>query len=198
MRRRAEARRATAAWALALAGLVVFGAAGTLFYIGRYLYRAEPKVFEGLAPSGDIPPVLMLSTAQQQAQTDFGWPEGFTLLFYSEEDDEGKMAPVRYELWTYYAAGRELAFLDGELVEDRTIEPLEGEVLPCAHHPDQFVAGMALQQVIDSAGLEAILSSPVEEALVPGGELYYAPELIFGTKSGGLAYVQALAAVVED
>ena len=182
-------------WTL-LAGAVVALALVVVLYVGRYLYRTESKIFEGLAPAGEASEALALSPAQQQAVDAMGWPEAFTLLFYGEEDDEG-VVPARYEVWTYYRAGRELAFLDGELAEERAVEATEAEVTPARYRPVQFAGGMGLQEVIDSAGLESLLTTAVENELVAGGELFYAPELIFGTKDGRLAYVQALALQVD-
>lgn len=179
-----------------LVGIALVLAAVGLLYLGRYLYRMETKIFEGLSPAGASGPAYALSPAQQQAVDTLGWPEAFTLLFYGAED-EGGVVPARYEVWTYYTAGREIAFLDGDLAEDRAIEAAAAEVTAARYRPVQFAAGMNLRDVIDSAGLDSVLSSAVEQDLVAGGELFYAAELVFGTKDGRLAYVQALALLVE-
>jgi hypothetical protein len=161
-------------------------------------YRAAPKIVEGIEPGVAATATNVLSANQQQVAEAMGAPEAFTLLFYEEELDDGTFDDVRFETWSYYTAGLEYTFINGEQVAEEPLEvAIGGDLVHIPYRPEQFSAYMSLEQVIDAAGLTTYLVVPLEKELVDGGEVYYADELTFGLKKGELLYLEALALEAE-
>ena len=182
---------------LALAGcalIVAAGAAAILLIVGAAVLtlRESPRVISGITPGGAPGAAYSLSAQQQAVAAERGAPESFALLFYQEELDDGSIGEVRYETWSYYAAGEEITFVNGEQVSMRPIDNLDATVFPTPYLPQQFAASMTLEQVVNAGQLTSFTLVPLESALLPGGETYFAAELTFGLVKGQLRYVEAL------
>ena len=181
----------------ALAGcalLLVAGAAAILLVVGAAVLtlRTSPRVVTGITPAGSPGAAYSLSAHQQAVAAERGAPESFALLFYQEELDDGSFGDVRYETWSYYGAGEEITFINGEQVSMRPIDSLDATAFPTPYLPEQFAGSMTLEQVVNAGQLTSFALVPLESALLPGGETYFAAELTFGMVKGQLRYVEAL------
>jgi hypothetical protein len=166
---------------------------------GWQVYLQEPKVVEGVEAETLALTQYTLSTDQVSAIDHLGNPEGFAILFYEEEQEDGAMLDIRFETWSYYTANLEYTFINGEQVSEEPLDvELLGELVQIPYRPEQFVAYMSLEELIAAAGLETYLVVPLEKELVEGGEVYYADELTFGIKNDELLYVEALALEVGE
>ena len=177
--------------------LVVVGAlaclgVGTTAYVGRYIARSSPRLLEGLAPRGESELVYALSPDQQAVVAERGNPPGFSLLFYAASDADAASTPMRQEVWSYPAEGVELSFLNGALVDTAEITDPASGLVPAPYRPEQFVAGMSFQQVVDATRLDTAVVIPLEPELVSEGEMYFTDQLILGLKNRRLQYVEAL------
>lgn len=174
--------------------LLAAGAAALLLVIGAAVLtlRESPRVVSGITPGGSPGAAYTLSAQQQAVASERGAPESFALLFYQEELDDGTFGDVRYETWSYYVSAEEFTFINGEQVSMRPIEILGASVFPTPYLPQQFAASMTLQQVVNAGQLTSFTLVPLESALLPGGETYFAAELTFGLVKGQLRYVEAL------
>ncbi len=134
-------------------------------------------------------PVMAYAYSQSQADVvdKLGPPDSFQILFYTEAGNE-----IRQETWRYYSDGRELTFINGEMVSEEAIDFQAGEVAPTPYGPHQFAAGMRLAEVLASTGLPSYIRVPVEDELVVGGEVFYGDRVAFGMKNGRLYSVEAL------
>jgi len=170
------------------------GGAAILLIVGAAVLtlRTSPRVVSGITPGGSSGAAYSLSAQQQAIAAERGAPESFALLFYQEELDDGSIGDVRYETWSYYAAGEEFTFINGEQVSARPIDSLGATAFPTPYLPQQFAAAMTLEQVVNAGQLTSFTLVPLESALLPGGETYFAAELTFGMVKGQLRYVEAL------
>lgn len=172
-----------------------------LYFFGGFLlagfddYQALAKIIEDVPAAEDISNPYVLSTAQALIRSEYGAPESFSILFYQEEQMDGSFEDTRAETWTYYSSGMEFTFINGELEgSDEITHELEG-VAPTVYVPEQFTAGMSLEQVASTAELNTYLYVPLDSELVDEGRLYYAPQLTWGFKKNVLAFVRGLALV---
>jgi hypothetical protein len=161
-------------------------------YAGRYVYRSSPRLLEGLSSQHQPPAAYSLSPDQQAVVAERGYPAGFSILFYAAPKDDPTGLPTRHETWSYPAAGEDLVFLNGTLVETSEITEPEGDLVPAPYRPEQFLAGMSFQQVVDATGLDTAVVIPLEPELVSAGEVYFAEQLILGLKGRRVQYVEAL------
>jgi hypothetical protein len=160
-------------------------------------YHQVPKIFEDVAAEDIVLEPYPLTDIQEQTLRQRGQPDGFTILFYEDNDADGELTVMRQETWSYYAQNVDVVFLNGELVLEDPMEYEGSEVSPIPYRPEQFTAFMSLEEVIAAAGLEQYLVVPLEDEIVDDAEVYYAPELTFGLQDGELVYVEALPAVAE-
>jgi hypothetical protein len=172
-----------------------------LYFFGGFLlagfddYQALAKIIEDVPAAEDISNPYVLSTAQALIRSEYGAPESFSILFYQEEQMDGSFEDTRAETWTYYSSGMEFTFINGELEgSDEITHELEG-VAPTVYVPEQFTAGMSLEQVASTAELNTYLYVPLDSELVDEGRLYYAPQLTWGFKKNVLTFVRGLALV---
>jgi len=167
---------------------------GVFLWAGWLGYREAPKLVQGEIPVSARPAVYGYSSEQEQSLAEYGNPEGFTILFYREEAEDASPRDVRLETWSYYALGKSLIFINGELQEEGVLElPDPGELSSLPYTPDQFTAYLSLEEVLAAAGLETYLEVPLENEYLEDGQLYYGQSLSFGLQKGELRYVEALA-----
>lgn len=139
-----------------------------------------------------------LSIDQSDLIQELGYPETFIILFYKEDAPDGSLLDVRQEVWEYYTAGKSYTFLNGALASSEDLkESTPGPLAALPYIPEQFSAGMALQDVIESAGLDDYIEVPLEEEFLTGGKLYYGDSLAFGLVDGELRYLEGLAVIEE-
>lgn len=180
---------------LLLVGLLIVVA----FIGGWQSYLQEPKVVEGIQPDAIDYKMYSLSPDQSNLITRLDYPEAFSIIFYGEEQEDGSFLDIRFETWTYYSSGVEYTFINGNEMEEDPIEiELLGELIPIPYRPEQFVAYMSLDELINSADLETYLVVPLERELVDGGQVFFADELTFGLKHNELLYIEALALEIES
>ena len=173
---------------------LIFLAAGLIFSTGC---RISPGALFG---KGDIDQTdtYELSVAQSDLLQDKGYPEGFIILFYEEEDLNGSLSKVRQETWNYYSSDESYLFINGDLINTEGLGYLLGDRLASQPYtPDQFSAGMDLEQVLAAAGVDTFIEVPLEKEYLEDGDLYYAESLSFGLVDGELRYLEALALIEE-
>jgi len=186
--RPAGRRRLT--WLLA-AGLLLLGS-------GCLWFQSAPLEFGHSAQESSTGEGYQLSADQSDLILKQGYPEAFIILFYEDEDENGSLQNVRQELWSYYLAGESYTFLNGELT---SVDDLDvGDVGPLStqsYLPEQFAAGMDVEDVLVAAGVDSFIEVPLEEQFLERGKLYYGESLAFGVADGQLRYLEALALIEE-
>ncbi|MBU7004762.1 MAG: hypothetical protein HXS50_04295 [Theionarchaea archaeon] len=182
--------------AVKLTVLVVLLVLLIFFYLSWVEYKASPKLFGEIDPCQPPPDAYKLSANQSSILSQIGHPDSFQILFFGGESN-GNRVEVRLETWTYYSLGREISFLDGEMISDEVVEDEIGSPIEIPYRPEQFAAFMNLEEIIVAAGIEEYLVVPMEPGLVKGGEIIYAEELAFGLRDGELLYVETMPAYEE-
>jgi len=178
---------------------VWLAAACLLFLSTGCLWFQAPFLGSGSSGSDSLTAQpYSLSLDQSDLVQELGDPEAFIILFYKEEAPDGTLVDVRQEVWEYYSAGKSHTFLNGELVSSEDLnESTPGPLAELPYIPEQFSAGMTLQDVIESAGLDDYIEVPLEEEFLTGGNLYYGDSLAFGLVDGELRYLEGLAVIEE-
>ena len=169
---------------LLLMGILLIGA---IYYSE---YRTSARLVEGLRAPAILPEAYSLSVAQQARVAESGYPESFSLLFYDEELEDGSTGSVRYEVWDYYTLDKQVIFTNGELAGEQALDVGEVTPLPTEYKPEQFLAYMSLDEVVAAAQLQSYLAIPLEQALLPEGEIFYTGGLAFGLKDDQLLYIE--------
>jgi len=175
---------------LLIVGCILIG----LGFIGVKEFKDIPRLVSGFSFDQTAPQAVEYSSAQNDLIQEYGYPEGFFILFFQREGIDGNVEEVRYEQWDYYSWGVTVIFENGEQLERSKI-PLE-LILPTPYKPESFSAFITREQVAASAGLDEWLILPVEKELVPDADLYYAEGLTFGLQDGALVYIETM--VVEE
>jgi len=138
----------------------------------------------------------LLSDEQAKVLAELGPPESFTILFY-QEPGESSVDDIRFEVWRYHAAGREIAFVNGENSSDTPMDVPSDGLSPTRFSPEQFGAYMTLRDLIAQTGIRSYLRGASEPELVAGGEMYFSDRLAFAMLHGRLVAVEAMALEVE-
>lgn len=173
--------------AVVLVGLIGLVAADWLSADDVFLVSADSSV--------SAPEPVAQSPTQQGVVAELGWPDGFTILFY--ETEPGR--PTRTETWSYYAAGREISFVDGEITAQEPPDERPGEVVAAAYRPESFSALMSLDDVVAASGIDEYLEVQLEDEVLAGGTVFVGEQLLFGTRDGRLLYIEAVPLTpVED
>jgi hypothetical protein len=168
--------------------IVVAGA-----YLRLYMDHTGPalvRVSHQVDPPAQAP--YTLSTEQQQLVDKIGYPDSFTLLFYQDLDEQDQAYDIRFECWDYGAAGRDVVFVNGEMVSDEPAEAAAQALVASPYRPEQFGASMDLKDVLASTGISEYVRAAADPALVASGEVYFASQLTFGMKAGHLMAVETV------
>jgi len=169
---------------LALTGILLVYLVGASMQSASRIRRLDPAASSS---ENDT-----LSLAQVETKASYGEPQAFTLLFYTDEDDTGSLVVFRHEIWTYFTAGVELTFLNGELLGETQL-PFSGSVLePMPYRPEQFRVFMTLDEISAVIGGQEVLEIPVEPELASNGRVYFAGQLSFALAEGELVYVETI------
>jgi hypothetical protein len=174
--------------------LIILISAGLYLYAGWLGYQESPKRVEVDVPATSKPESYTLSSDQESSLLSYGYPEGFTILFYEEETPSQGIQTVRLETWDYYTKGTGLTFINGELTAEDPLKISEiGPIDPLPYSPDQFKAYMSLDEAISVTGIDTYIEIPVEDEFIEDGVLYFANSLSFGLKDDQLMYIEAIA-----
>lgn len=178
--------------------LIILAAAGLYLYAGWIGYQETPKRVEVQdAPSQSGAPYT-LSPEQESNLLSYGYPDGFTILFYEEETPEREIQTVRLETWEYYTLGLGLTFINGDLISQDPVEwDSQVPVIPAPYKPEQFSAFMDLVDVITVGEIATYIEVPLNNELLEKGVLYYADSLSFGLQEDKLVYLEAMALIEE-
>jgi hypothetical protein len=173
--------------------LIVLALGIGLVISGLEDYRSQAKLYQGIHVTTPPPAPYALSQDQKNLVQANGYPESFTIYFYEEYDSSGSVEDVRFETWSYYTQGKRYTFFNGTLDQVTDLPVLNAKPLANPYKPEQFQAYESVEQVLAATGINAVLLTPLEKELVPGGEVYYANMLTFGLKDGELRYVGTIA-----
>jgi hypothetical protein len=176
--------------------VVVIGLVALTVVLGRQEYASTPFLVEKASIRVEPPPPVPLSSAQGDVLARLGPPESFTILFYQEAEG-GSVRDARYETWSYFTAGTEFSFLNGELVGETPLDIAVSELVPLPYRPELFSAYMSLDQIVAATGLGRHLIIPVEKELMEDAQVYFADQLTFGLKGDELVFVETLPLEME-
>jgi len=176
--------------------VAVFLLAGA--YLWMYMDYTGPTLVR-VSSEAEAParPPYALSAVQQQVVNEIGYPESFTLLFYQDRDEEDQFYDIRFECWHYAAAGRDIAFVNGEMISDEPADVVEEVLIAAPYRPEQFAASMRLKDVLASARISEYARAAADPILVSSGEAYFDSQLTFGMKAGQLSAVETMALEAE-
>ena len=173
----------------------VCGLSTAIYSYGEFAKSA--KIVEGLAVL-PAPEVLYALSADQQALVEArGYPDSFTITFYREEFTPDFQGEVREEIWRYFDEELSFNFYNGEKTFEEAIPPVSPGWIPAQYRPDQFAAYAGLKETLASAGIRDYFELPLEDELVRGGRLYFAPGLTFGLTGDRLIYVETISMAEE-
>jgi len=176
-------------WGFALTGIAgVASLAIALVYLTLYVGHTSNLAIS-LAAHPQTPSSMPYGYSQPQAELIdvLGPPDSFAILFYTEEGND-----IRHETWRYYDDGREIVFVNGEIILDEAVDYQAGDFSPTPYGPHQFAADMSLADALASAGIGSYLRRPIDDAIVVGGDVIYARQLALGLKNGRLLSVEAM------
>lgn len=167
---------------------------GLYLYAGWLGYKEAPMVVEVQEYNPQLDDPYTLSPAQEEKLFTYGYPEGFTILFYEEETLNQGVQTVRLETWEYYTQGIGLTFINGEITAEDPLEVTITDSLDqLPYYPQQFDAFMSLDEVLATAGIDTYVEIPLDNEFIDGGVSYFAKSLTFGLKNDELLYIEALA-----
>jgi len=187
-------------WRGCLLGSLLLVAA--MFLAGAYLwmymdYTGPTLVQVSREAEAPAQPPYALSAEQQQVVNEIGYPESFTLLFYQDLDEQDRFYDVRFECWHYAAAGRDITFVNGEMISDEPTDAAADALIAAPYRPEQFAASMRLKDILASARISEYARAAADPILVTSGEVYFASQLTFGMKAGRLSAVETMALEAE-
>jgi hypothetical protein len=179
---------------LCFAGMALLAAA----YLWIYMDYSGPTRVQvpHQAQTPDQAPYV-LSAVQQQVVNEIGYPDSFTLLFYQDRDEQDGLYDIRFECWHYAVAGRDIAFVNGEMISDEPADAVDDVLLAAPYRPEQFAASMRLKDVLASARVSEYVRTAADPVLVSSGEVFFASQLTFGMKAGRLSAVETMALEAE-
>lgn len=153
-------------------------------------YKNLPRQVSEFNFGATVPEDYVYSPDQIAAIDEAGLPQNFYILFYHEEDSQGKQVETRFEEWLYPIKGMSLIFENGVLILDKKIPITSAVQTP--YEPKSFTAFMKREQIASAAGIKDWFILPVESELVPDADLYFAEGLTFGLQNDDLVYIEAL------
>jgi pSer/pThr/pTyr-binding forkhead associated (FHA) protein len=182
-------------WVILPAVILLFAIfAIVLGAVGFRNYQTLPRVFEGISQRQLNSQLPGLSTDQINLLQQMGrYPDAFVILFYEELSTGNNSMTIRQETWSYFPENQEYSFFNGDQTSVAVIGQPVSNLHSPAYRPEFFTAFMSLNDVIAVTKIDRYALIPMESELVPGAELYYADQLIFGLKEGQLLYVESLA-----
>lgn len=125
---------------------------------------------------------------------EMGAPDTFTVHFQALEGET-----VRFESWSYFDFQSRFDFVDGELLWTADLEPLpDGSLFPHYYQPDDFQAGMTVDEVRELLGGKELLAIDLAEGDIPGGLALVGDQILLGFDQGGLVYVETLALAPDE
>ena len=120
---------------------------------------------------------------------EMGAPDTFTIHFQTLEGET-----VRFESWSYFDFQSRFDFVDGELLWTADLEPLpDGSLFPHYYQPDDFQAGMTVDEVRDQLDGKELLEIDLAEGDISGGLGLVGDQILLGFDQGQLVYVETLA-----
>lgn len=171
-----------------LAGCILTGFA---LVAGFNTFRSSPRLVQVKTTPPAVEPVYRLSGDQASTIQELGNPESFLILFYQEATAEGALQDIRFETWRYYTQGTQIIFRNGKRVAQEPVDAAGGSTItPTPYRPQQFSAEMNRKDILSAAGISDYLFVPLDQELLKGGALYYAPQLTFGMKDRRLVYLE--------
>lgn len=168
-------------------------AGGIYLYAGWIGYQEAPKLIQAKNAMGQVKDPYQLSDQQQEILFTHGYPQGFTILFYEEEQTAGEIQTIRLEIWDYYTQGIGYTFINGEKTAEDVLEKYTGSLQPLPYYPEQFGAFMSLDEVLAAVGIESYVEVPLQKEYLEDGVSYFAEGLTFGLQADELRYIEALA-----
>lgn len=180
--------------------LVVGGIVGTLVLDDILVFDPDEGLLSLLTDDTGEPDegtVAVDTRTDLDIRARYGAPDAFAILYFDEQGTDGTVATVTMSRWSYYDEGVEFSFAGDLVVAQDPLELQPGSTAErVPYDPDQFHAYMSLDEVLEAAGLEDYVGGPLE-AVVEGGELFFADRLTWGIKDGELRYVEAIALDAE-
>ena len=135
----------------------------------------------------------LLSEAQRNFISDYGYPDRFRIHFYDLELSSGEEVKIRQENWYYDQAGYEIIFRNGEKFTDRITDPVTApELQSTAYRPEHFVFGMSLGDVLFVTGENGYYAESMPDELFESGKIVFLKGLSAGFENGKLRYLETI------
>lgn len=135
----------------------------------------------------------LLSEAQRNFISDYGYPDRFRIHFYDLELSSGEEVKIRQENWYYDQAGYEIIFRNGEKFTDRITDPVTApELQSTAYRPEHFVLGMSLWDVLFVTGENGYYAESMPDGLFEDGKMVFLKGLSAGFENGKLRYLETI------
>lgn len=167
---------------------------GSLFLLGCALTQSLSELVSQVSPFAQqmtleealaVPPEDRRPTVLEE----MGAPDTFTIQFQELEGET-----IRYETWSYFDFQSRFDFVDGELLWAADLEALpDGSLFPHYYQPDDFHAGMTVDEVRELLGEQELLEIELAEGDIPGGMGFVGDQILLGFDQAGLVYVETLA-----
>ncbi len=135
----------------------------------------------------------LLSGAQQNILTEYGYPNRFLIQFFDLQLHSGDQVEIRQESWYYDQMGYEIIFRNGEKFTDKKTDPLTAPGLhSTAYQPEHFILDMSLLDVLFVTGENGYYAESMPAEFIEDGMMVFLKGLSAGFENGQLRYVETL------
>lgn len=176
-------RRCLVSVALVLAGC----SGGDDDVVGDGVASGDMETPRGTLALPDVPVVAESVDRRPAFLSELGGPDAFVITV-----DEFDGTVSRFESWSYYSAGTQIDFVDGELLWDIEVGGLpDGTWLPLMYEPMEFTMLASVEATL--AALGDVDLRPVDAVSafeVDGAELWAGEQLALAFVDDALVYVE--------
>ena len=138
-------------------------------------------------------PKYSLSAEQQTQIATQGYPDRFTILFFTDTLLDGQTIAIRQESWYYDESGYEIVFRNGEKFTESIGQPVTSpELGKTAYRPEDFTFWMSLDALVVISGENGYYREPIDNGLIENGSLVFLKGLSAGFEGDSLKHIETL------
>ncbi len=135
----------------------------------------------------------LLSAAQQNTLSDYGYPDRFLIHFFDLQLHSGERVKIRQESWYYDQIGYEIIFRNGKIFTYKKTDPVTSPGLQStAYQPEHFTLDMSLGDVLFVTGENGYYAEPMPGELFENGKIVFLKGLSAGFENGQLRYLETI------
>ncbi len=131
-----------------------------------------------------------LSDEQTATIKKFGYPDTFSLMFFSIDDDTKKI--YRREQWRFFKRFEELTFLNGDLVAQADLAPLPKTMKFPHYRPEAFNPNQSIEEIFELLGIMQFIKEEITDEFDDTIEIYRAPQISIGFSNGFLVSIETV------